>query len=275
MIFSLLGECFIGDFYLVVVVSVSMKNDNNSLANFSVSYHFRNFARDSESVTSQLLNCSVYSFMIGVMILTLIIVKILLIVHLCGSQSLNEECVKENERCICKYEADCAHAIRAARFNEARHRFTVARRCGFDGIRIIVCCPIKRISQFECEKFLKRPKRIISLDPHIVGKSDLAEYYEFPQYAALSYKKKEMAEFGCGGVLISSNFVLTAAHCFGTQTRVIFVRLGTRNMASAMPNKKDVDVKVIFIKIYKRSYKIQKLIFRIQKFPESVSASQL
>jgi secreted trypsin-like serine protease len=66
-----------------------------------------------------------------------------------------------------------------------------------------------------------------TLSKRIVGGTE-ADQDEFPHQAAILYKE---VYFGCGGSLISPNFVLTAAHCLATPVGpASHVRLGANSL---------------------------------------------
>lgn len=136
-------------------------------------------------------------------------------------------------------------------------------RCGFQGTSAILCCPStptlkttmtpvpvqprpkkQRKSKEACENLETR-------HPYIddrISFSDDVEYGDFPQFAALGYQydKKPMT-YNCGGVLISKNFVLTAAQCLSDSLKI--VTLGTIALKAGVNlrsyiERVDVNVKV-------------------------------
>lgn len=198
------------------------------------------------------------------------IASVIWISQLCGSVKIGDECKKDTVPGFCKYEEHCNDYLLALKESHAKRYDFVETKCGLIGQKLVVCCPSappenntqqrpetttkrpvipeKRPSELACESFPSRPRKTM-LDPldlvdYIVNGKP-AKRYEFPQFAALAYKTKPILDFNCGGVLISSKFVLTAAHCFTKERRVTFVRLGTTNLTVTSPYIQDVDVKVI------------------------------
>jgi hypothetical protein len=173
----------------------------------------------------------------------------------------DEECeMKDGSKGTCKVADECPFA---QDYVNNRDKFV---RCGFQGIKMVLCCPKKieptikstvrdglDFSEILCENeveksfewdffralFLKIKMysinffKLNSIHDRIVY-GVRAAVGEFPHMAALGYEKEDgEIEYGCGGTLISKSFVLTAAHCiiYKTSRKLSLVRLGKVNYA--------------------------------------------
>ncbi|XP_070509417.1 venom protease-like [Chironomus tepperi] len=173
------------------------------------------------------------------------------------------ECkTKSNENGTCKIYRECP-SIRNKLMRREMSMGDVIR-CNNYGV---ICCPneIQRnvgdISKRKCkeiEKFTRVQSRVgvNILNPNgtliftskckhksiglIVGGKDAAQY-EFPHQALLGYKTGRGVLWACGGSLISSNYVLTAAHCNldASLKDIKFVKLG---MIDRLQNDQDVTI---------------------------------
>jgi len=104
----------------------------------------------------------------------------------------------------------------------------------------LYCCPIEDILQpekvstiTERSNFFPVECGVIALGDKITGGQD-ASYGQFPWMALLGYKQKSVpiTEFLCGGTLITSRFVLTAAHCIivSPSHSLVTVRFGEHDL---------------------------------------------
>ncbi|KAI4468362.1 trypsin [Holotrichia oblita] len=135
--------------------------------------------------------------------------------------------------------------------------------CGFEGMDPKICCPLEAPTttatittntphegqNYSCTFSLKLAQYIktqqygdllpsltqcgTNTENKIVG-GELADLGEFPWMALLEYQTRNGKGFYCGGVLINSRYVLTAAHCIKGKDippswRLISVRLGEYN----------------------------------------------
>ncbi|EDX18294.1 GD15634 [Drosophila simulans] len=90
-----------------------------------------------------------------------------------------------------------------------------------------------------CEKIRSggKPLTVHILDGERVDKG------VYPHMAAIAYNSFGSATFRCGGSLIASRFVLTAAHCVNSDDSTpSFVRLGALNIENPEPGYQDINV---------------------------------
>ncbi|XP_053668020.1 uncharacterized protein LOC128718415 [Anopheles marshallii] len=118
-------------------------------------------------------------------------------------------------------------------------RFADRVSCGFDGLVEVICCktngtvgarPSGVRSRLACEQV---PKYTSRLTFHIIDGEEASEG-EFPFMAALGYPTEEDSQnvsYRCGASLVSTDFLLTAAHCIPTNDRPTVAILGTNNLA--------------------------------------------
>ncbi|XP_017074324.1 serine protease Hayan isoform X2 [Drosophila eugracilis] len=133
--------------------------------------------------------------------------------------------------------------------------------CGFGSREEIICCPnvpccstdtttsnstsrvnvpdSERPAALACAKIRSGGK---SITPHILGGLPVDEGV-YPHMAAIGYNTFGTEDFRCGGSLIASRFVLTAAHCVNSaSTTPTFVRLGAISIENPKPGYQDIDV---------------------------------
>ncbi|XP_031329752.1 serine protease easter-like isoform X2 [Photinus pyralis] len=116
-------------------------------------------------------------------------------------------------------------------------------QCGFERNEVKVCCPDGAIQ-------INKPKnptghRNLNLLPQncgllpggnrIIGGNKTA-LFEFPWMALLTYDTPNGRDFRCGGSIINSRYILTAAHCITklSNLKLVQVRCGEYNISSSL-----------------------------------------
>ncbi|XP_076280507.1 serine protease persephone [Lasioglossum baleicum] len=162
---------------------------------------------------------------------------------------------------VCKKLPDCPQKLKEV--IEGRRNWHATGRCGFVGFIEIVCCPSKanftdKISQRPAEAACSEYDN--NLAYHIFDGIE-AKAGEFPYVVALGYVNDNSAEdgqpirYGCGGSLISTEHVLTAAHCVHNINKnvPIEVRLGHEDVTSIDESVQRIPISDI---MYHPEYKI-------------------
>ncbi|XP_013186861.1 serine protease snake [Amyelois transitella] len=186
---------------------------------------------------------------------------------------------------VCTLITDCEVAIRSVK-NKIYDKF---ERCGFLGDDEVVCCPrttykfgsgtseapiaSRRKADTECEKIIK--STITPLDVHIIG-GDIATVGEFPHMVAVGFDRGNGYIFDCGGALVSTTFVITAAHCIDTLDKIkpSIVRVGVVELGGSEWNERsDFRIEEIIVHPeYKRREKYHDLALLRLERPVKVSS---
>ncbi|EZA60544.1 Serine protease snake [Ooceraea biroi] len=178
----------------------------------------------------------------------------------------------------CKKIQDCPSRLQEVL--EGRRSSDSKGRCGFENFTEIVCCPFNithkiglRPAEIACRQYENEIRRESEEDARIVVQEDKvqfnifggteAERGEFPYMVALGYENQdedddnntETIKYNCGGTLISSQYVLTAAHCVNNiQEKVpVEVRVGSEDLRSVGDAQRIPISNVITHPRYKRS----------------------
>lgn len=204
-----------------------------------------------------------------------------LLVLLCGfshASPLREDlyegsaCKLENGKTgVCKKIHDCPSRLKEV--IAGKRNSESSGRCSFQGDIEIVCCHLNitekiglRPAEIACRQYEENEidKGRNDIVFHIYG-GTAAESGEFPYMVALGYENRnkdddadnntEPIKYECGGTLISSQHVLTAAHCVNNVDKKvpIEVRIGSEDLKSGNATQRIPIGDAILHPQYKRS----------------------
>ncbi|XP_011870553.1 PREDICTED: serine protease snake-like [Vollenhovia emeryi] len=176
---------------------------------------------------------------------------------------------------VCKKIYECPSRLQEVK--EGRRSSSSLGRCGFEDFTEIVCCQFNitdKIGLRPAEIACRQYENEIGTGTNDKARKDTAEVQfniyggmqtergEFPYMVALGYENEdkdddnsEAIKYNCGGTLISSQYVLTAAHCVNNvQEQVpIEVRVGSEDLRSVEDAQRIRISNVISHPQYKRS----------------------
>ncbi|XP_038206875.1 CLIP domain-containing serine protease 14D-like [Zerene cesonia] len=141
--------------------------------------------------------------------------------------------VSSRECSDCQKYTSCQPALdllAARRHDEAKTTFLKAH-CGFDvnETLIMVCCSDftngVHGSLSDTEKLKLLPETCGNIQENRILGGPVANLYEFPWMALISYNTRYGLQFKCSGSIINKRYILTAAHCVQGEN-IAGVRLG-------------------------------------------------
>ncbi|KAG5336657.1 SNAK protease, partial [Acromyrmex charruanus] len=180
---------------------------------------------------------------------------------------------EDGEKGVCRKIYECPARLQEVK--EGRRNSDSKGRCGFQDFIEIVCCQFNitdkiglRPAEIACREYeneietnSKEKRDTAEVQFNIFGGTQ-TEQGEFPYMVALGYENEdkdddnsEAIKYNCGGTLISSQYVLTAAHCVSNiQEKVpVEVRVGSEDLKSVGDAQRIPISNVIPHPQYKRS----------------------
>ncbi|XP_013098895.2 venom protease [Stomoxys calcitrans] len=134
----------------------------------------------------------------------------------------------------CALNTECVH-LRKCPFIKSRiHQMPRKPYCNLNQRGTYVCCPVEpkpyvdsKDQERRVVKECKSYQNVRKCDQSFIVGGEKADPKEFPFMALLIYQRGgESPSYICGGSLISSKFVLSAAHCFYQPRNPNIIRLG-------------------------------------------------
>lgn len=134
-------------------------------------------------------------------------------------------------------------------------RAAIASPCGFDRTDYTLCCPGRKSEPTTPAPTTSGPGQFRSCGSspfrvRIVGGSE-ATPGSWPWAAILGQPSGSSFRVFCGGTLIDSTHVLTAAHCF-PRSQITHVRLGEHDITTSSDGASPVDIPILFTKVHEQ-----------------------
>ncbi|XP_015436832.1 PREDICTED: venom protease-like [Dufourea novaeangliae] len=189
-------------------------------------------------------------------ILLVILSQLFICSHLSTGEDLYEgsPCLMENgNEGVCKKLPECPPRLKEVK-NHTRDWGSTGR-CGFDNFVEIVCCPLnvsEKLSKRPAESACEQQRSDEEVSFHIYNGVE-AQSKEFPYVVALGFNNTEedgpSIVYSCGGSLISTEHVLTAAHCVRNAKNLvpIEVRVGDEDLSSTGGSVQRIPISDIII----------------------------
>ncbi|XP_053678102.1 transmembrane protease serine 9-like [Anopheles nili] len=185
-------------------------------------------------------------------------------------QHASDEMLYDGDACVLRNGTAgiCRPANRCDWVMEKPHPTQELITCSFNWSLPIVCCPVRvearitseppatpppAVGTRAAEVHCQRPSGGSGLSDHIF-KGVFAQYGDFPYIAALAFEPPNGTapaggtRFGCGASLISSTYLLTAAHC--ASKKPAFARLGVLELEPAIVVDEPLDIAIANVTLH-------------------------
>ncbi|XP_034834282.1 venom protease-like [Maniola hyperantus] len=164
------------------------------------------------------------------MFLSNILILCVLVLYSCGVAH-----AKVCSDCVPLRSCQAALDLAVVKKNEESRRQFKNAFCGYENNEPKVCCsdfPVNSDSIENHPNLPLLPTDCGDIDGSRIVGGRVAKLYEFPWMVLISYNTRDGLQFQCGGSVISSKYILTAAHCVVPTKKIAGVRIGEFDILS-------------------------------------------